>query len=72
MIVAPAASGAPPSNPMSVGGLASIIAGTVIFLVLGILVAHASYRRRKEYDWNVREWQRAEEHEKSHDKELVH
>jgi hypothetical protein len=72
MIVAPAATGAPAETPMSLGGLASIIAGSVVFLALGVLVAHASYRRRKEHDWNVREWNMAEGRAKSRDQELVH
>lgn len=72
MIVAPVATGMPAETPMSIGGLASIIAGTVVFLALGIQVAHASYRRRKEHDWNVREWNMAEERAKRQDKELLH
>lgn len=39
---------------------ASVIAGTLVFLALGILVAYASYQRKKENDWHVAEWHRAE------------
>lgn len=74
MIVAPPTSAsATASNPMSPAGLGSIIAGSLIFLALGVLVAHASYRRKKEHDWHVAEWQRAEQAlEQSKHDELVH
>ena len=77
MIVAPpAAASASGANPISPVGLASIIAGSLIFLALGIMVAHASYRRKKEHDWHVAEWQRSEQALKPQrdrrDEELVH
>jgi hypothetical protein len=57
---------------MSPVAMASIAAGSAIFLVLGVLVAHASYRRKKEHDWHVAEWRRAEEarmRKERHDRE---
>ncbi|HVX03141.1 MAG TPA: hypothetical protein VHA09_08310 [Nitrososphaera sp.] len=65
MIVATTQSGAPSSAPsasygMSPVAMASIIVGSAIFVALLVLVAHASYRRKKEYDWHVAEWRRAE------------
>ena len=60
MIVANTSPGAPASNPMTPVAMASIIAGMLVFLALGILVAHASYQRKKESDWHVAEWHRAE------------
>ncbi len=59
MIVAGAAS-APPSNAMSPVAMASVVAGSAVFLALMTLVAHASYKRKKEHDWHVAEWHRAE------------
>lgn len=60
LIVAGSAPGALPSNPMTPVAMASIIAGMLVFLALGILVAYASYQRKKESDWHVAEWHRAE------------
>lgn len=60
MIVA-ASSGAPASShAMSPVAMASVAVGSAIFLALMVLVAHASYRRKKEHDWHVAEWRRAE------------
>lgn len=77
MIVAPpAAASVSGANPMSPVGLASIIAGALIFLALGIMVAHAIYRRKKEHDWHVAEWQRSEQAQRQQrdrrDEKLVH
>lgn len=45
---------------MSPVAMASVIVGSAIFVALLVLVAHASYRRKKEYDWHVAEWRRVE------------
>lgn len=60
MIVAPAATGTVPSNPMTLVGMGAVIAGMLVFLTLGVFVAHASYKRRKEHNWNVKVWQMSE------------
>lgn len=82
MIVAGASStasiGVIPSNAMSPAALGSIIIGSAIFLLLIGQVAYASYKRRKEHDWHVAEWRRAESevrmvpHEKKVNKEILH
>jgi hypothetical protein len=73
MIVSGATSSGAPSHPMSPVAMASVVAGSAIFLALMALVAHASYRRKKEYDWHVAEWRRAEEEARTqkerHDRE---
>jgi hypothetical protein len=76
MIVAGAASGTLPSNAMSPAAVASIAAGSAIFLALIALVAHASYKRKKEQDWHIAEWHRAESEARTQrewpDKEMLH
>lgn len=57
MIVTSAATGTAASNPMTPVGMGAVIAGTLVFLTLGVFVAHASYKRRKQHDWNVKVWQ---------------
>jgi hypothetical protein len=44
------------ANPMSSVAFASVIAGSIVFLVLIALVTHASYMRRKEHNWKVAVW----------------
>lgn len=62
MIVANAPSlQAPAANPLTSVGIGAVTAGMVVFAILGALVAHASYKRRKEQDWHVEEWHRIEE-----------
>lgn len=42
-------------------GWGAIIAGMLVFLALGVLIARASYRRKKEYEARVKEWRVREE-----------
>lgn len=78
MIVAGAASSGTTSssNAMSPVAMGSIAAGSAIFLLLMALVAHASYKRKKEHDWHVAEWHRAESEARTQrerpDKEMLH
>jgi hypothetical protein len=62
---------------MSPVAMGSIAAGSAIFLLLIALVAHASYKRKKEHDWHVAEWHRTESEARTQqkdrpDKEMPH
>jgi len=79
MIVASTAassSSGAPGVAMSLVAMASIVAGSAIFLALIAMVAHASYLRKKEYNLHVAEWHQAEsdalKRKERFNKEMLH
>ncbi len=61
MIVATAPSLQAPASSLTPVGIGAVTAGMTVFAILGALVAHSSYKRRKEQDWHIKEWHRIEE-----------
>lgn len=64
MIVNSAAGGITTSRPLDPVEVSLISLGMAIFIVLGIQVAHSSYKRRKETQKRIAEWLRQEEERK--------